>query len=186
MNEKKLIIGFVGKISSGKGMATEYLMTKYGAHTYRFSTMLRDLLNRLYLEINRENLQSMSKCMRNTFGNDIMAKVMFNDVKADSGNLIVIDGIRRPDDIIYLRELPEFKIVRVEVDPEVRYQRLVNRTENADDRKKTYEQFLIDEQGEPELEIPKVMEEANFSINNNGTEEELHRQINELIEKLKK
>ena len=56
MANKKIIIGLVGQLACGKGTVAEYLKEKYGASVYRYSTMLRDVLNRLYLEINRVNM----------------------------------------------------------------------------------------------------------------------------------
>ncbi|MDD5031476.1 MAG: AAA family ATPase [Patescibacteria group bacterium] len=183
MPDKKIIIGLAGKIAAGKGTVALYLKNNYNANTYRFSTMLRDILERLHLEVNRFNMQSMSECLRQKFGEDLLAKAMANDIKSDPGKLLVIDGVRRLDDIKYLQELPGFKLIRIETDPEIRYQRLIARSENQDDQEKTYEEFMKDEQGEAELEIPKVMEHAQLAINNNSTLEELYRQIDELIKK---
>lgn len=169
MPDKKVIIALVGKIAAGKGTAALYLKNNYNANTYRFSTMLRDILNRLHLEVSRPNLQSISECLREKFGGDILAKVIADDVKADPGKIIVIDGVRRQDDIKYLWELPEFKLVKIETDPKIRYERLIARGENDDDQKKTYEEFLEDEQREAELEIPKVMKHAQLTLNNNSS-----------------
>jgi dephospho-CoA kinase len=184
MPEKKIIIGLVGQIACGKGTVAEYLVNKYGAITYRFSTPLRDVLNRLYLEITRENMQNVSKALRQEFGDDLLAKVIAGDVKNETSNLMVIDGIRRLSDIKYLKNLPEFKLVKVETDPKTRYERLTSRTENADDTKKTYEQFLADEQKETELTIPEVMAQAQFTLTNNSTLEELQKQVDALVKKL--
>ena len=103
MNKK--IIGLVGKISSGKGTVAKYMEEKYNANTYRFSTILRDILKRLHSEINRKNLQDVSTALRQTLGEDILAKVMAEDVKKDDNDLIVVDGIRRMADIKYLKKL---------------------------------------------------------------------------------
>ena len=83
MSQQKIIIGLVSKIAAGKGTVTKYLQDKYGASAYRFSTMLRDALNRLYVEINRKNMQKLSTILRQNFGEDLMAKVIAEDVKRD-------------------------------------------------------------------------------------------------------
>ena len=56
MISNKIILGFTGLIASGKGTAAKYFNEKYGATTYRFSTMLRDLLNRIHVEHSRDNI----------------------------------------------------------------------------------------------------------------------------------
>jgi dephospho-CoA kinase len=59
------------------------------------------------------------------------------------------------------------------------------RNENAGDAEKTYEDFMKDHQRETEATIPEVMSKADFALNNDGTFEDLHRQIEELLLKLR-
>ncbi|OGF25374.1 hypothetical protein A2331_02380 [Candidatus Falkowbacteria bacterium RIFOXYB2_FULL_34_18] len=178
---KKIIIGLTGQMSCGKGTVAEYLEKKYGASTYRFSSMLRDVLNRLYLEITRHNMQTLSTLIRKNFSEDLMARVMAKDVKSDNNNLIVIEGIRRMADIKYLQELENFKLISIEADSKVRYERLTKRTENKGDTEKTYKEFMDDHKTEAESEIPKTMEHADIIINNNGDLKKLYKQIDDLI-----
>lgn len=134
--DKKIIIGLVGQISSGKGTVAKYIEEKYGAKTYRFSTMLRDVLNRMYIDINRNNMQEISTFFRQKFGEDLMAKVITEDVKKENNNLVIVDGVRRMADIKYLQELENFHLVRIAATPQKRYERLIQRHENTDDTKK--------------------------------------------------
>ena len=73
---KKIILGFSGLMASGKGTAAKYVQEAYGASTYRFSTMLRNTLDRFYLPHTRDNLINISEVLRQTFGEDMMAKTM--------------------------------------------------------------------------------------------------------------
>lgn len=178
---KKIILGLVGEIASGKGTVVKYLTEKHGASTHRFSTIIRDILDRLYLEHSRESLQQTSSMLRNTYGENIFAKVMAGDTKNDESPIIVIDGIRRIADIEFLRKNPDFKMVFVDVSLEKRYERIIKRDENADDKNKTFEEFKIDTQREAELTISGLRDEADVILDNNGTPEELERQIEELL-----
>jgi len=183
MSKKKLILGFVGLPASGKGTSAEYCQKKYGASTYRFSTMLFDLLNRIYLETNRDNLIKMSEAIRGTFGEDTMAKVMAKDAESDTNNLIVIDGIRRMADIEYLSKLPNFILIEIFAEPRVRYERLIKRSEKPDDQTKTFEQFMEDHKRSTEMSIPEVASHATEHIDNNGSVEELHKNLDNLVKK---
>lgn len=182
----KIIIGLVGEIASGKDVTKKYLEIHYGANCHRFSTILRDLLGRLYMPITRENMQNISTILRQQFGSDLLAKILTEDVKNDPCEIIIVDGIRRFADITYLKTLPGFVLVSIEVDAKIRYERLVQRNENADDSTKTYEQFLADGQKETELEIPAVMATANYKLDNNGTLKNLYNQIEKIIIDLEK
>ena len=181
---KKIIIGIVGEIASGKGTATSYLMEKYQAANYRFSTALRDILNRVYIEIKRDNMQTLSQILRETFGQNLLARVIAEDVKKETNPLIVIDGVRRFTDISCLRALPEFKLIYIVTDMEKRFERLHLRRENEDDANKTLEQFKIDSQAEAEKEITAVGQTADYVVDNNGAVADLYRQLDEIINKL--
>jgi dephospho-CoA kinase len=179
----KIIFGFVGQIASGKGTAVAYLKEKHGASTVRFSTMLRDVLDRLCLEQSRENMQKMSRIVRENFGEDTLAKVIAEDAKKNPAELMAIDGVRRPDDIKYLAQIPGFVLVNIFADMEKRFQRIIARGENTDDTKKTFEQFKADHEQEAELKIEEIASTAQEKIDNNGTVEELHQQLDALVKK---
>jgi len=182
----KIIIGLTGQIASGKDVNKKYLEEKYGAKSFRFSTIMREIVTRLGLEINRHNLVNISLCLRKTFGEDLFAKTMANDVMNDAAEIIVVDGIRRLADIEYLKKVPGFHLISVDASPEIRYDRLIKRNENKGDSEKTYEQFLADEKLETEASIPSVMTQAEVTINNNGNFEELYQQIEVIMQNLNK
>ena len=182
----KLILGFVGKLASGKDASKKYLEEKYGASSHRFSTALRDILNRLYIPIIRQNLQDLSLDLRNRFGSDTLARVIAEDVKNNKNEFIVVDGIRRMDDIINLKNVEGFHLVSIEASEQIRYERMVKRNENIGDDKKTFDDFINDGNKEAELEIPIVMGNASFTINNDGNLQDLYKQIDEIIIKLNK
>ena len=180
---KKIVIGFVGLLASGKGTVAKYLEEKYSADTYRFSTMLRDLCYRIYIEQSRVNLIKMSEIIRGTFGENTMARVMAHDVEKADNNIVIVDGIRRMADIEYLSKLPNFVLVEIFAESKTRYDRLTKRGENPDDNTKTYEQFLEDHKRSTEISIPEVASYATEKIDNNGSLEELCKQLDKLIEK---
>jgi len=180
----KIIIGLVGEIASGKDTVVEYLIKKYQATAHKFSTPLRDVLKRLYLDVSRENMQEVSRILREKFGQNLLAKVITEDVRNDSNKIVVVNGIRRFADIQYLKDLPEFKLVHINTDARICYERLIKRRENVDDTNKTFEQFQRDHEAETEKEIAEVAKSASYSINNNGTLEELYQQIDGIVNKL--
>jgi dephospho-CoA kinase len=179
----KIILGLCGEIASGKGTAVKYLEKKYGATSHRFSTSLRDILKRLYLEINRKNMQKVSLVLREGFGQNLLAKVITEDVKNDKNKIIIVDGVRRPADIEYLTKLPEFKLIYITADIKIRHERIVQRGENEDDKNKTFKQFEKDHEAETELLIPEIGKTAEIKIDNNGNYEELCAQIDKIIGK---
>lgn len=182
----KAIIGLVGHIACGKEAVKKYIAQKYNTKDCKFSTSLRDIVKRLDIPESRENLQKLSTILRASFGEDLLAKTIAADALKLDSEIVVVDGVRRMADIKYLKELLNFHLIKIEVDPKIRYERMKSRNENAGDKDKTYEQFLADENNESEKEIPIVMDFAKININNNGSFEELYSQIDKILSKLLK
>lgn len=179
-------MGLAGELASGKGTVAKYILEKYQGSTHRFSTMLRDILDRLYLPQSRENLQKLSTAIRQNYGEETFSRVIAGDVKKDDHEIITVDGVRRFADIKYLKEYPEFKLVYIETELEKRFDRIRQRGENPDDKTKTLEQFKKDQEGEADAQIRDLKQYADFVVNNDGTPEELYRQVEKIIEELRK
>ena len=181
--QNKVILGFAGPLASGKGTVCKYLEEKYGADYFRFSSILRDILDRVYLPHTRENMQLVSTVMRQNFGEELLAKAMAEDVVNSSKVLVGIDGVRRLADIKHLLEIPGFYLVSIDADIKTRYERLVKRNENPGDTTKTFEQFVEDNKKEAEQQIAELQKQAKFTINNNGDLQGLYRQGGDILGK---
>lgn len=177
----KLILGITGEMGCGKGTVAEHIVQTHKGSSHRFSTMLRDVLERMHIENTRENLVILSTTFRQAFGEDIMAKTMMHDAENDQADIVVIEGVRRMDDIRYLRELSHFKLVYLEAEMEIRYERIIKRGENVDESKKTFEEFQKAHQYETEIQIPDLKNYADYVVSNNGTFLELYQQIDKII-----
>lgn len=182
----KIILGIAGEIAGGKGALANHIKEKYNGSVHRFSSVLRDVAKRMHLEENRSNLQKISTIFRENFSSNILSEVVYHDVMEDEHEIIVIDGVRRIDDIEYLKKLPEFKLVYIEAEMEIRYERLIKRRENSDDAEKTFEEFKADHEREAELQIKDLKNYADFNINNDGTFLEFYHQIDSIIDGLRK
>ncbi len=180
----KIIIGLVGHIASGKGVTKKYLETKYGAKHCKFSTPLRDVLIRLRIDISRDNIIDLSTILRERYGQDLLAKVIASDASRLDADIVVVDGVRRLDDIEHLLALPHFSLVKIDADPKIRYERMKLRNENIGDSEKSFAEFMEDHERETEATIPEVMERAEYSLINDGDLEDLYRQIDSLISKI--
>lgn len=180
----KLIIGFTGEKLSGKGTAACYLADQHQASVHRFSTPMRDCLKRLHIPISRENLIRFSEITREAYSEDLYAKTIAGDSAADEAKIVVIDGIRREADMSALKVLPEFHLVYITAPAEMRYERMKKRGENEGETAMSWEGFLEEEKASTELEIPELGKSAEFRIDNTGSFEDLHKNLEGIISKL--
>lgn len=183
---EQIIIGLAGKMASGKEAAGKYLAEKYGAKKIRFSDPLRQMLDVMDLPDSRKNLQTLSTSVRQNFGDDILSKAMMKLVSGLKDNLIIIDGVRRKTDIENFRNSKKFFLIYIEASTETRYARSVARAENPSDREMTREEFEKKDEAEPEARIETLKNAADFIIDNNGTLEETHNQLENILKSTNK
>ncbi len=176
-----IIIGLAGEMASGKTTVAEYLQKKYQAGKYRFSDILKNMLDEIYQENNRENLQTMSSILRRAYGEDALAKAIAKKVKNDRHKIVAIDGVRRLGDIKHLKKLDGFKLIYLDTSIRNSYNRIIKRNERIDDQGKSYKEFEKDRGREAEQQIKELKQYAGVVIDNNGTLEDLYRQIDELV-----
>lgn len=177
----KIILGIAGEMGCGKGAIAKHILQNYNANSHKFSQIFRDILDRIYVEQSRENISKLSLVLRKNFGEDILAKSMYHDAYNDQHDVVVIDGVRRLEDLAYLKEIPEFKLIYIEADMQTRYERLVKRGENPEDATKTFEQFQRDHHLDADARIVDLKNYADRVIQNDGTYPELYAQVDEIV-----
>lgn len=185
MANDKIILAFIGDLAAGKGTACAYLQKQYGFNSYRFSTVLRDVLRRIYVAETREHLQKLSTVLRENFGQDILSKTMIQDMTNDANAVVLVEGIRRESDIADLKNLPGFHLLYITADARVRHERSVKRNENPGDAAKTFDQFLRDEQAEADRTIKALGAQAEYVITNDADTDALYARLEEILNKIK-
>lgn len=170
----KIIIGLVGEAASGKGTVAKYLVDKYGAKTFAFSTSMKDCVKRLHLPLSRDVIAKFSTLTRQAYGEDLYAKVVAEDCKEADSDVLVVDGIRLHADTVELKKLPGFHIIYVTAPVEIRWQRARNRGEKAGESDMTLEQFKQEELLPTELAIKDIGATAEFIVDNSGKMDELY------------
>lgn len=181
-----MIIGFVGQAGAGKGTAAEMLAKDSHSKIFTFSDILVDILNRLFKEKSRDNMIKISMALREAFGQDALANVMERQVQECDADIVIVDGIRRLEDIEDLRKDPNFHLVEVTAPPKVRFERLKNRKEKSGESEMTWEDFLHMSERETERTIAAVAKEADHTIANDSDLENFKTKLDELIASLTK
>ncbi len=180
----RLIIGLVGQSGCGKGTVADLLQAEYGAGYFRFSALIGSLLEKLAIEKSRNNFTTLSNTLRTAFGEDVFSYAIEKQALEAPEEIVILDGIRRVEDIVALEPLPLFKLIAIDVDATKRFERMKQRGEKVGEQEMTWEQFIAQDNAATEVTIPFVMKRAWRTIPNNGTREELVDQIHALMSEL--
>lgn len=184
---EKVFIGLAGKLASGKGRVSGYLIETHDAYRLRSSDPLRQTLDLFGVPQSRDNLSTLSTFLRSTYGEDTICNAMARLLTMSEKPVAIFDGMRRLMDEKIFRKFDNFYLVYVDASPDVRYARYIIRNENPGDAEMTREDFDKRDNAEPEQEIEKLREYADFVIDNNVNEiEHLDLQIDDVFTKIMK
>jgi len=188
MDKRKIVIGLIGEKGAGKGTVSDYLMDRYGAIHYGTSKILRRTLEDLHLPITRDNLVKLALVLKEGYGPSVIIDSLIQDMEKNGSDIIIADGIRMHGDVDPFRKKygKNFYLIYVTADIKIRYERTKSRKEKDDEDKTTFEQFLEEEAKLTEISIHEIGKQADFTLNNNGTQEELVGQIDEMMKTIDK
>ncbi len=183
---KKIVIGLVGTIASGKDTVADYVVRKFDGQSVSFSQPLRDILNRVFLPINRINLSKLAQTLVDNFGGDVLSHTIAEEIKINPKKIFVLPNIRRDSDYACMinEDNFDFYLVGINTDIKTCYERLIKRVQNVDDKGKTWEDFQKDLLLSTEIEIANLVKKSSYQLDNNGSHEDLYSQIDKLITEL--
>jgi len=173
------LIGLTGTNGAGKGEAASYFVKKGYAY-FSLSDLIREELEKQGQEISRTNLIKMGNKLREKFGADILARRVMEKIKGKA----VIDSIRSPKEIEYLRKQKKFILLGIYAPVELRYERARKRGRN--ESASTLREFIQKEREEMEgsehgQQLLKCLEMADFRIINDGSLESLYQKLEEFL-----
>lgn len=183
---KKLVIGFVGSVASGKETAINHLKKKHKAVSFSLSDEVRSELASVGFERpSRETLQVTGNLLRKFYGKAVLAKRVGEKIKKTKVKLVLVDGIRYPDEAQFLKKIKNCFIISLDAKPRARFERLKKRNRSGDSR--TWKEFLAAEEKENnQLLVRKSMKKSDFSIENNGKFDALFGKVDKIIKEVRK
>ena len=183
-----MIIGITGTIGAGKGAVVEYLKEK-GFKAYSSSGILKEILTERGHPHTREYLSNLAEELLATYPGGVLSISLERAKKDDVKNLI-LEAIHRVSEAEFVRSVGG-KILGVDADLKLRYERTLARKEGAKDTV-TFEQFKESSEREDEgkrhltSNIRSVIQTADAVVQNNGTLADLHAQIDAVLSEIKK
>lgn len=180
---RKIVIGLIGEKGAGKGTVSDYLKNKYGAVHYGTSHILRRTLEDLHLPVTRDNLVKLALVLKEGYGPSVIIDSLITDMEKNGSDVIIADGIRMHGDVEPFKKKygHDFYLVYVMADTRIRFERTKVRKQNDGEDQTTFQQFLEEEAKLTEISIHEIGKQADFKLNNNGTEEDLIKQVEEMM-----
>lgn len=169
------IIGLTGTNAAGKGEAAKFFIDN-GYSYFSLSDLIRDELRENNQPITRNNLIKTGNALREAFGPDILARRVMEKIKGNT----VIDSIRNPQEIEYLKQNQSFILLAVDADLKIRFDRAKKRGRN--ESASTVEEFKNKEaeelaNHEKAQQLTNCMKKADHTIINDGSLSDFHRKL---------
>ena len=182
--DKKIILAIVGLTGAGKTEVTKYIMKKTGWPKVYFGDATFDEMKKGGLEINETNERKTREGIRARLGMGAYAILNVPKVRELFKNSsVVVESLYSWEEYLEMKKefRDTFRVLAVFSSPDIRVERITNRPS----RPLTKEEFISREYSQIEnLHQAGPITRADFMIVNEGTKEDLFKQVDEIISKL--
>lgn len=182
-----MIVGITGTNGSGKGEVVDYLVKEKGFAHYSVRAFLTRELKLQGRGDDRSELRLLANELRETKDPAYIIRTLYEDAINDGAEKAIIESIRNVGEAEFLKSKGA-KLLAVDADQKMRYERVQKRRSATD--KVDFPTFVEHEEremhpvGPHDMNVRGVMALADKTILNEGTLEELHRQVNAFLTQL--
>ena len=182
-----MIIGLTGTLGAGKGAVADYLVKEKGFSHHSVREFLIQEIKRRGMPVDRDSMVIVANDLRAKQGPSYMIEQLYEHAKQKGGDAI-IESIRAPGEAEAIKKKGGV-LFAVDAKQELRYSRIRSRASETDDV--SFEQFKQNEQREMASEDPnrqnisRCISMADRIISNNGTIDDLKKEVDRILEEIK-
>jgi dCMP deaminase len=178
-----MILGLSGLNAAGKGEVIRFLEAR-SFYALSLSDVIRDVLRERGLEETRERMIETGNEIRAARGPGGLAQALADRLAPDRN--YAIDSIRHPAEVEVLRErTANFKLIWVTAPEGLRFERMRARGRSGDptsvEELQRLEGLELGSEDESGQQLLAVRDLADFTLENDGDLEGLHRRIEDLL-----
>jgi dephospho-CoA kinase len=163
------------------------LIKTKGFKHFSVRRFLTDEIKKRNLPLNRDSMTEVANELRKKHHPAYIVEQLFKQAEKEGGNAI-IESIRTPGEVDFLRKKGNFYLFAVDAKPEIRFQRIKLRSSETD--KVDFNTFISNEKREMKTSDPnkqnlsKCIEMSDFKFDNNGDITALYRQVDQVLNKI--
>jgi len=182
------VAAVVGPMSSGKGAVIDVLKDK-GYICLSLSDVVREHAKEWGLELTRKNLQDVGDSLRQKFGSAILAELASSHILKDPGKKYIIDGVRNPAELVYLKSHFDVFTLGVTASSEKRFSLMKIRNREWDPKtREEFDELEARDRGVGQedygQQVQRCLDMADLVIDNNGSLNELQESIGYFLPKV--
>ncbi|MCW1292931.1 MAG: hypothetical protein OH318_00870 [Candidatus Parvarchaeota archaeon] len=179
-----LVIGLSSYPAGGKDFIADLIAKKY--HFFKVSPgeIIRKLMKKEKIEINRENEVKYSTMLRKKNGSEFIMKLCYEHAKEEGASKIVIAGVRTLGDLRFFRDASYifFKNIFISAPAKLRYERSLKR--ERDDSPRSFEEFLKEDKLEEKtFNLSKIKLASDFILVNKE-KEKMEKNLDKIMKKI--
>lgn len=181
----KIFIGITGLAATGKSEVADILSELLDAETHSMGEVVREKTKARNFEPTSENINKVSRVLREEHGPDVIAKRLIDEIENGNGrDFNIIEGIRSPDEIEVLQEKldGEFAMIGIHSSRETRISRMVNRGRSDDEMGE--KALDTRDRKETEFGVREALTMSDHIITNEGSLSDLERDVEQALAKI--
>ncbi len=181
-----MLVGITGTNGAGKGAVVEYLVGVKGFSRYSGRAVILEAIEEQHLETKRGVMRKVANELRREHGPAYIMERIYEMAKDETN--AVLESVRTIAEAEFLKSKGA-KLIAVDAKKETRYERVRDMSHDA--APFTFEDFTLMEDREMsssqpwDMNVFGVMQLADARIDNDGTLEELHASVDDVLAKLK-
>jgi len=187
-----IIIGITGTNGSGKGTVVEILRKKKYFHYFSVRGFITPLIEKKGWPVDRPHMQKISDELRKNFSPSYITDQLIEQA-FQKGDKAIIESFRAIGEVVSAREIAnklhaKFILLAVHSETNNRYERIQKRGSATDNV--SFEEFVQHDKMEADLQenhranIHTCVKMADYTIENNGSLEELEVKVDEFLKTL--
>lgn len=178
--ELKIILGIIGRISSGKSTVAKRLAKHYNAEIISFGRYLVNYSKNKGLPVDRKSLQELGDSFIKSDAKGFLSNVMQDQISS-STSAVIIEGIRHKNIFNAIKDQSNTAIFAfIDVPVEIRHQRYRSRLKESDEPV-SMEKFIEIDTHPVEAEIDSLKMLCNIMLESDLTNDDLFQRFDKKL-----